>query len=204
MIRIHKIPNIQSMALVALKTSQPIAEIKWNRGFFKNVADSKETECLMIHTVQVIWNTKHCLLRYAQDQVREYQNINFQNRFQLSVLQGMWRWRVKLAPVLGNIQTVGVTQKQGISLQAGSTSKSDDTIWIKVGKWITFFLFYLWSSSCKLENLFLHKLSTKLIYQCQHVSYTISQKDNHNVNQESRSAKQYQIILHYSKYKVCA
>jgi hypothetical protein len=35
---------------------------------------------------------------------------------------------MKLAPALGNIQTVGVNQKQGISLQAGSTSKSDDAI----------------------------------------------------------------------------
>jgi hypothetical protein len=34
-IRIHNIPNIQSMALVALKTSQPIAEVRRNRGFLK-------------------------------------------------------------------------------------------------------------------------------------------------------------------------
>jgi len=30
---------------------------------------------------------------------------------------------IKLAAALENIQTVGVTQKQGISLQAGSASK---------------------------------------------------------------------------------
>jgi hypothetical protein len=35
---------------------------------------------------------------------------------------------MKLALGLGNIQMGGVTQKQGISLQAGSTSKSDYTI----------------------------------------------------------------------------
>jgi hypothetical protein len=35
---------------------------------------------------------------------------------------------MKLAQAFGNIQILGVTQKQGISLQAGSTSNSDDTI----------------------------------------------------------------------------
>jgi hypothetical protein len=35
---------------------------------------------------------------------------------------------MKLSQAIGNIQALGVTQKQGISLLAGSTSKSDDTI----------------------------------------------------------------------------
>jgi len=42
------------MALVALKTSQPIAEMKENRGFFKSLAGSTTTACLTIHTVQVV------------------------------------------------------------------------------------------------------------------------------------------------------
>lgn len=82
------------MALVALKTSQPIAEIKWNRGFLKIWLAPKKRVCLMIHTVQIVWKTKHCLLWYVQDQVSEYQNINFQNSYQSSVVKGMWSWRV--------------------------------------------------------------------------------------------------------------
>jgi hypothetical protein len=35
---------------------------------------------------------------------------------------------MKLAQAFGNIQTLGVTQKQGISLQADSTICSDDII----------------------------------------------------------------------------
>jgi len=99
-IGLHIIPNIQTMALVALKTSRPIVEIKQTKRSFKNLAGSKKkkkkkkTDCLTIHTVQVVWKTKHCLLWYAQDQVSEYQNINFQNRYQSSATKGMWSWRV--------------------------------------------------------------------------------------------------------------
>jgi hypothetical protein len=89
-------------------------------------------------------------------------------------------------------------------LQAGSTSNSDDTIWIKVRKWSTLFLFNLWSSSFKLENLLFHKLSTKLIHQCKYDFYINSQKYNQTVSQESRATKQYQIIIHYEKYNMCA